>query len=381
MAKTLSIYACSGIGSNANVPESGYNYWLDNTETVSNTQAVNSLLVTINLLATEVLYLDLSDDDVLENLNAIDLYSTILYFVKQYQDNADQLSIAGDAIGKAYDNGLFIFADFDNQKRDYHLDEVISKIEEYMDDAELGDPSSEWQKWWDENVSALNDVFLTPEQQNAVRESLRQSSKEISGIGTADWTANPELAKYMNDAGEYFLYTYATEEQLNKLPGVFRSKARVQKQVYDYCGKLFIGVYGTQEAYDNLLRASVIKTMGQEPEQVIETLVAGSTKPVSCGIGLIEEVIAGIIEIISIIMSILSLIATIIYSICSAVAAAKVTEQKKIEQETIKLNQATEEDINQLAEYAAYKKKYEEQQKRMPLLIAGVAALILMLKK
>ena len=375
MAKTLSIYACSGIGANSNVPESGYNYWLDNTETVSNTQAVNSLLAHINMLAVECLYLDLDDEQLLQNLNDIDFYSTVLYFVKQYQDRPDDLLNVGRAIGKAYDNDLFSFVEFDNKLRDLHLDEVIGKVAEYMDDADLGDPSDGWSKWWNDNVSALNTVWLNPDQQLQVKEALGAS--KISGIGALDWSNNKELANYINNAGEYFLYTYATDDQLAQLPSVMRQKAKVQKQVYEYCKSMFVGVYGTERAYKELLYTSIIHQIGKEPEQAIAEIVevnnAGSGK-----ISGIVEVITAVVELLSIILSLLGVVASIVVAICDAVKAKEVSQQKKIDQETVMANQASDEDFKTMSALAANNKKLE---KRNKLIWFAVAALGLMLLK
>ena len=71
MANKLKIYACSGIG-NENVR---YTYWLDNTKTVSNTMAVNTLLALINRNNIEILRLvTMTNEQKLANLNDIDVY-------------------------------------------------------------------------------------------------------------------------------------------------------------------------------------------------------------------------------------------------------------------------------------------------------------------
>ena len=72
MANRLKIYACSGIGQ---TEQGTWNYWLDNTETVNNTQAVNTLLALINRNYIEVTRLrGMSDADKIANLNDIDVY-------------------------------------------------------------------------------------------------------------------------------------------------------------------------------------------------------------------------------------------------------------------------------------------------------------------
>ena len=76
MADKLKIYACSGIGDTG---ESRiFDYWTDNTQTVSNTQAVNTLLALINMRVAEVGSLSLTQDEQAECLNDIDLYAISL---------------------------------------------------------------------------------------------------------------------------------------------------------------------------------------------------------------------------------------------------------------------------------------------------------------
>ena len=48
MSEKLKIYACSGIGSTD--PQKPVEYFTDGTSTVSNTQAVNTILARINAL-------------------------------------------------------------------------------------------------------------------------------------------------------------------------------------------------------------------------------------------------------------------------------------------------------------------------------------------
>ena len=54
MAERLKIYACSGIGESAEPQQKMWDYWTDNTDCVSNTQAVNTLIALINRNYIEV---------------------------------------------------------------------------------------------------------------------------------------------------------------------------------------------------------------------------------------------------------------------------------------------------------------------------------------
>jgi hypothetical protein len=71
MPGKLKIYACSGIG---DVQDKAVAYWTDNTRTIDNTQAVNTLLALINRNYIEVARLHgMSPVDKIANLNDIEL--------------------------------------------------------------------------------------------------------------------------------------------------------------------------------------------------------------------------------------------------------------------------------------------------------------------
>ena len=121
MAERLKIYACSGIG---DAQQSGeYQYWLDDTDTLENTQAVNSLLIKINgewIKAT--CYRNLSKAKRLQALNLVDLYVVCLDAAKKYANNPDMLHKAGLVIGAMSSEGLFSCDSLNMNERDEYLD-------------------------------------------------------------------------------------------------------------------------------------------------------------------------------------------------------------------------------------------------------------------
>lgn len=341
MAKTLSIYACSGIGANPQAEKQQYDYWLDNTNSVTNTQAVNTLLAHINTDAIEVLNLDLTDQEVLERLNDIDFYSTVLYFVRQYQDKADMLIQAKLAIGKAWDGGLFDYVEFDNKKRDLHLDEVIQKVSEYMDDADLQDPSAVFGEWWSKEIDTLNQNGFTQDQQQKLMQTLQ--GQKVSGIG-ANYDVNKDLANYLNNAGEYFLYTFASDQQLAQLPAMFKRKRDIQRSIYNYCKGMYVGVFGTEAAMQEVIYAGIIRQIGSTPQKAIENVVTAyknrGAQPTS-GVGSLTisaaalAAIKAVTALISAIMALLSIVAGIVVSICECVKSIEVAKWQSVDRQVI----------------------------------------------
>ena len=103
MKDGLKIYACSGFGIGT-TPEK-FDYWRDDTQTIRNTCAVNSLLADINLLAVKLQYEQLSEADALTALNLIDLYTVCLYAAETY--SGQDLVRFGDVIAAMIEQGAF----------------------------------------------------------------------------------------------------------------------------------------------------------------------------------------------------------------------------------------------------------------------------------
>ena len=93
MANKLKIYACSGIGDAAE--QAPTKYWTDDTNTLQNTQAVNSLLAQINLRWSEVTRLQISQQDKADTLCDMDVLLVSLDAAKRYAKDADKLKKAG----------------------------------------------------------------------------------------------------------------------------------------------------------------------------------------------------------------------------------------------------------------------------------------------
>lgn len=357
MSEKLRIYACSGIGAVKNE----YDYWLDNTSTVSNTQAVNSLLAKINLAYTEAMYLQLTEEEIAERLDLIDQYSVCLYFAQKYQENSEELYAAGRAIGSMLKSGAFISNSLDNQERDANLDALIARAESMINGDAL-ERNPEFVDWWQENIIAKNIVGLSQEQQQAVTDALESNS--VNG-----YEENADLSKYLNNGGLYFLYTYFTKQQLAKLPYVFTRKAKVQNNVYNDCKRAFVGVYGTEAEMKSIIRAGIIKESGDTPENLCKGIYDNFVKQEGVGI------IWGATAIVNLILGLATVLASIIGAICAAVAQVKVAEIEQVNVEAAQGACPNESD---------YPEDWGKDDKKSSMLwlgIAAVAALFLIGKK
>lgn len=340
MANRLKIYACSGIGDAAPKSSGMYNYWTDNTNALSNTQAVNNLLSKINLFVSEVENLRLNDGEVLDRLDVIDMLVVCLDAAQNYADNLEK---AGRVIGTMQAQKRFVCDSLNNDERDKHLEELLSWFEDAMTkDGQYVLASDKFLNWWNENVVKLNKVGLDAAQQAAVQAALDSSA--ISGIGDLDWRDNKELSNYLSNGGTYFLYTYFTDSQIASLPNenrlIFAKKRKQQLATYSYVKSLFVGTYGTESAMKDIIRAGIIARFEDTPENVCKDVISGRRKIE--GIGIATEIIVALIG------AIVTLLTSLITALCNAVAKSKAQQYAAIDKAAIEASCPNENDFDGL---------------------------------
>lgn len=335
MADKLKIYACSGIG--AAQAEKPVAYWTDNTKTISNTQAVNSLLAMINGDYIKYSRLrGLTKANKIELLNEIDLLTVCLDAATRYSGNSEKLHNAGLIIGEMVQNNLFNYDSLNETQRDNNLDELIDAAHKLYDE-EPKVTNAEFMNWWRKTVEQRDKVGLTEQQQITIEEAAQQ----ITGIGAADdaWMKNADLAEYLTKGGTYFLYCYFSPEQLAKLPQIFKKKQKMQYATYNYCKALFVNVYGSEEAMQEIIRASIIDQFQATPEQVCADIVAGKREAV----GIATEVIVAIIGAIT------TLIVGVITAVCTMVAQTNVAKYAAVDRQAVESSTPNEDDFNGLS--------------------------------
>lgn len=366
MSGKLKIYACSGIGS-TDAQQKRVGYWLDGTNTLSNTQAVNTLLARINekyITATRLA--GISKQDKIALLNDVDLLQVALEAAKRFKGSDEQLRHAGEVICEMWQNGVFNYEALDVRKREDHLEELLGKFDEAVSDTtpvQNLDPA--FMDWWQSTVVSRNHVGLNFGQEQLARKSLKKSAaqiketvEKIEGIGKVDWTQyqggdwleNPDLAKYLTDGATYFLYTYFTDEQLAQLPTtVFKRKRIGQMRIYNYCLRMFVDVYGSEEDMQRIIRAGIVDELECTPEEYCADVVAG--KRTDEGVGFLFGA-ATAVEGFKMLIELLSVIATlligIVTAICTCVRDQNVAKYGAMDQKTIDDNVLDPEDYDGL---------------------------------
>ena len=369
MADRLKIYACSGIGET----DEKYSYWLDNTKTVSNTQAVNNLLAIINEAYAEVTYLRyLTNAQKIQLLNEIDLYCVALDAAKRFKDDNQKLYHAGEVIAVMLNDGSFEYDSLNNAERDQHLDDLIAKASDMYGDETINTDDVIFMDTWQAEVINLNKVGLSDGTQKEITKALKKV--KVKGVSGKDYEEIPDLAKYLNDAADYFLYTFFTDEQLAKLPRVFKKKAEQQWKIYDYCLVLFTESCGNKSAMDRIIRAKLIERYSVTPEDVCQDIVNGK-RSVS-GIGQLS--ISAILTILT--KVVVPIVLAIIGAIVGVVSKKYSEKYKAIDQIAIDGGIPSGEDFNGFDEgktpFAPKKSSTS-----IILCVAALSALLFMNKK
>lgn len=347
MSEKLKIYACSGIGETDKKTSA---YWTDGTNSVSNTQAVNTLLAKINLAWAEYTNMrDLSQADKLELLNEIDWLSVALDAAKRFSGDNEKLLYAGVVISQMAADGAFDGQSTDLREREDRLEELIEKAnKEYTEDnLSLAAQDQEFMRWWKETIVARNKVGLNFGQQQNVRRAIKEGASQIKGIGAADesWRENQDIAQYLTQAGRYFTYIYFTNEQLAKVPDIFRLRAAAQRRVYNYCKAYFVNVYGSEEDMQDIIRAGIIKdSKGVSPEEICAK-IAGTPKKVG---SVTVSIVIGIKEIITILTLAIGFILGIVKLICDCVYKSNVAKYAAMRDSIINQGGAQKDDFEDL---------------------------------
>ena len=312
----MKIYACTGIGDVQSKQE--WNYWTDNTETVNNTQAVNTLLALINRNYIEVTrLLNITPAEKIANLNDIDVYVVCLDAARRFAEKPELLKRAGYVIAGMMEKGEFNCDSLDNTERDAHLDQLLAKAETGYADEATPEVKSDFVTWYQQTVIDRNRIVIPAKEREEIQAVLKKSAAKIQGIGELDWRNNAELSKYLMKGSEYFLYTYFTDAQLNRLPAKQRRpfivKREKQRKTYNYCKSLFVDVYGSENEMREIIRAGIINYFTVTPENVCEDIVSGKRK--------VEDIGAlGAAAIVTIVTAVLSAVLGIVKAICDAVA-------------------------------------------------------------
>jgi hypothetical protein len=270
-------------------------------------------------------------------------------------------------------SGAFNFDSLNVSDRDAHLDQLLEQFNElYQDESAVIQQNKDFETWFDKTVIKRNKVGLSTEQRKKIESVM---AKKIKGIGKTDtdWMENADLAEYLTKGSEYFLYTYLTKEQLNKIPAVFKYKKQSQMRTYNYCKSLFVDVYGSEEEMQEIIRAGIIDYFESTPEEVCASIVKGGKIN---GVGDPATATLGAAEIVSIIASVLTFIGGVIAALCSMIAQRDVAKYGALDEKVVKSSTPNPDDFDGLDVNGQWKSKTN-----WPILAAAGIAALLLLKK
>lgn len=338
MAGKLKIYACSGIGD-----AERYNYWKDNVNVLKNTQAVNTLMAYIDTNYTELHELRLSKEQRLQLLNEIDFYAVCLSAAQDYSDNKSELERVGRVIGSFYKDGAFDFDSTEDGRRDAHLDELYKVVGEAMANGKRDNyKNKQFASWWNKTIVERDKVGMTDDQRELFEHYLAQAAASVKGVGEVDesWQNDENIAKYLDKAGNYFLYTFFTKKQLAQLPQVFTTKALYQLQTYYACTSYFVTVYGSEDDMREIIRTQIMREYHQTPEKLCKWIVSHPDK--SGAIGFAWETFASVVTAIA------ALIVPVIVAAFQYSQTVDAARYQSLNEQVIKDNVPQESDYSRL---------------------------------
>lgn len=310
MSDKLQIYACNGLEDGKRLK-----FQSEGTNAATNTQAMNSLLIRMNLLRTEVLCVPMSADERVAKLKELDLYSVAFYYARLYHGKREELMEAGNAIAMLIDGGSFALDSEDMAAHEEYVEQLIGSIDDMINSGTVKVMETEFMDWWTETVVNRDVVGL----------------QNVEGVGAPVINDYGELNDYLYNAGTYFLYLYTPKSREGDLTPRMSERLAKQQEVYDYCRKCFCyeygGIYGDESDLQDAIRASIVADFGAQPEEVINDILDGKRKAVN-GVGLADVVIAAIISAVT---SLVIAIIGAVVSYAQRVTVAKYTVPSDVE--------------------------------------------------
>lgn len=284
MKQGLKIYACSGLEINnkgVGTAAPDFNYWFDNTSSITNTIAVNNLLTKINLLFAQLQYDPLTDEEIISALNLIDLYTVCLQFAKQY--HGAELEKAGNVVAKMLADNMFDYTSWDNDERDDNLDSLIEKaFDIFNGNAIEHTTESKFHEWFKSEVIDKDYCGLSKEQQEKLAALCNNQ-----GVSGEEYVSTGDPATDLSNSGAYYLYCYMRPNVAKNVGKQVVWKRNKENEVLKYVHRGYDQVFGA-EGVNNLISIGVRKRYNKTPEDVIEIL----TNTQAQGIGDIATFIA-----------------------------------------------------------------------------------------
>lgn len=311
----LAIYACSGIGyTTATSPVDLVQFETEDTNTLRNTRAMNALLVRMNENRAIVLYdNDITQEERQNFLDELDIYSVAFYFARLYHGKKDMLEISGRAIQSVISAGRFKSEEPDIEKHADIVDTLIDVVQDLIDneDSIELETAGSFIDYWAKVVMPNDIAFLETEQ-----------AKAIGDLQAYGIEKDSDLSKYLTQASEYFLYFIClTRDEAYYVSNACGKKWDKQSEIYDYCKKCFVGIYGDEESMLRIIRTGLYQSFKMSVGRIHDQLLYG------------DEAIGITAEIATIIVALIGVISSVILAVLSY--AEKVTVAKYTQPENV----------------------------------------------
>ncbi len=370
MRKGLEIYACSG--------NSLYSYYEDNISYYDRKLNVNAVLRYIDSKATEIDALNLTDSEVIDHLNDIDLYVLCLYAIHHYSDD---LYRANAVLNNMLITGVFNSAYISDYERDTNLDVLIDTFDGLMlSEDNYTQGNTAFSEWFTSTVINNNYCPYTEELKQKSIEWFN-THKVVSGVGSS---VSDEIEQrpneFIKNSPGYFTYTYISDDDIDKYPYLVRKKRKIQLKVKEYLRINLVGeVYATTDDFENAMRTAFIAEYCQTPEEFIQDYervrydlnampVGEPLTGMALAIVICVSIIAGLVLIVGVISAALDYVAAI--KTAKYTAPADSADGAVSDEENDAINKYYQNMLNN--------NKGNEESSILPIIALGAGALLLM---
>lgn len=374
MREKLEIYACTGLSDNADEIRNGEEYELftDGTPDYEKTYAQNFILSKLNLLAVEINYTNLSDEQKREKLNDIDTLSLIYICLENAKEGDD---VALRVCHTLQENPLL--QSLSVEEHNLFLEKIISfaNASQTKDLLKTEEGEKLRQTPLYNYIKTELESINTPAYSTAEREYAKEFFAKNEKVGAN--VSRYDVEKMIYESGCYYMYTFFTEEEAKKAGVYFWARRKKELEMLNYIYKKFLpdgadaGIIANKEQIQNLIRTRATSYYKMSPEEFVRLTLESQDKNeiMKLGDGGLSE--AAILAIIYAVVAIIQATVTIV-EMCINYQVQKV-EAKYAVPENFEYGQPRGED------YLLWEEEEKKKKRKNYLLIGGAILLFFIL--
>lgn len=374
MREKLEIYACTGLSDNADEIRNGEEYELftDGTPDYEKTYAQNFILSKLNLLAVEINYTNLSDEQKREKLNDIDTLSLIYVCLENAKEGDD---VALKVCHTLQENPLL--QSLSVEEHNLFLEKIIffANASQTKDLAKTAEGEKLRQTALYNYIKTELESINTPAYSTSEREEAKDFFAKNEKVGAT--VSIDSVEKMIYESGCYYMYTFFSEEEAKRAGVYFWARRKKELEMLNYIYKKFLpdgadaGIIANKEQIQNLIRTRATSYYKMSPEEFVRLTLESQDKNEIIKLGAVVWDDALIASIIYAVIAVINATVAIV-QMCIDYQVRKV-EAKYAVPENFEYGQPRGED------FALWEEEEKKKKRKNYLLIGGAILLLLLL--